>query len=88
MTAAVRRHIAKVVALGCIVCKREGYGYSPAECHHIRHSGKRDNKRIIPICPRHHRTGGHGFAVHAGLATWQQKYGTEEELLRLVIDML
>jgi hypothetical protein len=87
MTAAERRHIAKVVALGCIVCKREGYGFSLAEPHHVRHSGKRDHYRIIPLCRPHHQ-GQYGAAVHAGLSTWQQKYGTEEELLKLVIDML
>jgi hypothetical protein len=36
---------------------------------------------VIPLCHAHHRTGGHGVAVHAGRRTWEDKFGTEDELL-------
>lgn len=40
-----------------------------------------DNYHAIPLCSIHHRQGCHGVAVHAGRKTWEQKYGTEAELL-------
>jgi len=79
MTAAERRHVAAVVALGCAVCQR------PAEAHHVRRDGaKRDHMRVAPLCPRHHRTGGPGVAIHAGRQSWEANYGTEGELLAWV----
>ncbi len=77
-----------VVGLGCVVCRREGLGISPAEAHHPRFLaglGQRaPHKRILPLCSPHHRTGGPGIALHAGQKTWEAKYGTEAELLEEV----
>ena len=69
----------RVAELGCTICKR------PAEIHHIGNGtmGKRaSNFEVIPLCSEHHRTGGHGVAVHAGRKTWEAIYGTERELLQ------
>lgn len=84
-TAAEKRYMAKVAALFCVVCRNAGLGHSSAEIHHIR-TGMGKGQRaghgdILPLCPAHHRTGGHGVALHAGRETWQAKYGTELELL-------
>ena len=88
MTSAERRHLSKVAALGCIVCRRQGYGESPAEIHHPRSLAgmgqKAPHSHAIPLCPPHHRTGGHGVAIHAGQRTWESIYGTELELLEEV----
>ena len=68
-TSAESAHIGRVVAAGCIVCRNLGYGETPAEAHHIGNGtmGKRaSNYEVIPLCPAHHRCGGHGVAVHAG----------------------
>ena len=91
-TKAEREHLSKVAEIGCIVCLNENYGQSPAEIHHIR-SGKgmaqrASNYEVIPLCPIHHRNGGHGVAVHAGIETWQERFGTEVELLEQVKEML
>lgn len=60
-------------------------GETPAEIHHIRTGqgvGQRaDNFNVIPLCPIHHRQGGHGIAIHAGRQSWENNYGTETELL-------
>jgi len=83
MRAAERRHLDRVAALGCCICG------APAEIHHVRrHGAKRDHMRAIPLCPRHHRTGGHGVAVHAGRQTWAAKHGTEERHLAAVMRRL
>lgn len=91
-TKAEREHLSKVAEIGCIVCLNENYGQSPAEIHHIR-SGqgmaqRASNYEVIPLCPIHHRNGGHGVAVHAGIETWQERFGTEVELLEQVKEML
>lgn len=83
MTAAERRHMERVRALGCLICHR------PAAIHHVRRHGEpRDHLRVLPLCPTHHQHGGHGVAIHAGREEWERVYGTEEELLDLVDELL
>ena len=90
MKASERQHLGKVAALGCIACSQYGEP-SPAEIHHIGNGtmGKRaSNFEVIPLCHAHHRTGGHGVAVHAGRKTWESIYGTEKDLLKQVLEMI
>lgn len=85
-TRAEREHMGRVAELGCCICKM------PAEIHHITAGigmGQRaGNFDTIPLCPRHHRNGGFGVAVHAGIKTWQDRYGTEMEMLRQTRELL
>ena len=76
-TAAEKRRMAQVAALGCLICKR------PAQVHHCftHMGGGRDHKKVIPLCVDHHTGGGHGVAIHAGKTVWETIYGTEQELL-------
>lgn len=87
-TKAENKHLARVAALGCIVCKNLGHEDTPAEIHHCSkgtgQAVRADNYHVIPLCAIHHRQGGHGVAIHSGRKTWEQKYGTEAELLTLV----
>lgn len=67
-----------ITQLGCIVCG------GPAEIHHLTGAGmgqKAPHDQTIGLCHMHHRTGGPGFALHAGEKTWEEIYGTQEELL-------
>lgn len=87
-TKAEREHYARVVEIGCIVstCRR------PAEIHHLLTGKglgqKSSNRDVLPLCPIHHRNGGPGIAIHAGVETWQEIYGTELDLLEQVRGML
>lgn len=85
---AEQQHLDRVAALCCIACRNTGLGDTPAEIHHCSAgtglSVRADNYRTIPLCPIHHRQGGHGVAIHAGRRTWERNYGTEEELLAQV----
>lgn len=86
-----KEYLARVAELGCLVCNSMGYD-SPAEIHHIR-SGQGMGQRAshfdaIPLCHAHHRTGGYGVAFHAGPKIWQEKYGTETEMLHRVQNAL
>lgn len=91
-TKAEKEHLNALAELGCIVCLNLGYGKSPAEIHHIRHGvgmGQRNNhKNAIPLCHKHHRTGGYGVALHAGQKAFEDNYGTESELLECVNKLL
>ena len=73
-----------VAEQGCIITGR------PAELHHPRFccgmSQRAADWLIIPLAPEHHRTGGFGMALHAGQATFEQNFGTEEELLARTIE--
>lgn len=83
-----RQHLDEVSQIGCIVCWNERIYGSPAEIHHIRAGmgmGMRnDNYHVIPLCAHHHRLGGHGVAIHAGKKTFEENFGTEQELLEQV----
>lgn len=85
MKSADRLHLAKVAELGCIACRKLGIEDSPPEIHHPRTGcgmGQRaSHLKAIPLCHAHHRTGGHGVALHAGQKAFEAIYGTELELL-------
>ena len=72
-----------VAELGCVVCG------DTAEIHHITTGvgmGQRaNNYQVIPLCPRHHRNGGHGVAIHAGKKTWEALYGSELDILNQIM---
>ena len=89
MNSEERRHIRRVIALGCIVCG------APAELHHIRSlaagSGtglKVTHFETIGLCPSHHRTGGYGIAFHAGPEIWEKTFGRQEDLLAQILKEL
>jgi len=85
---AEREHLTRVAELGCVACRNAGLGETPAEIHHIRAGQGRGQRAsdydTIPLCPWHHRQGGHGKAIHAGQQAWEEKFGTELELLAQV----
>lgn len=62
-------HKARVAAQGCLVCKR------PAEVHHVRTGNQgKDDRRVVPLCPDHHRSdiGFHGLGSERA---FYQEYG-------------
>jgi|SRR5690625_2781363 len=81
-----RAHMSAQADAGCILCRYLGYGNTPAEIHHLRHSmgaGQRNSDLMtIPLCPEHHRgrTGFHGM----GRRAFEREYGvTELDLLAM-----
>ena len=85
-TKAEKNHLSAVASLGCIVCRKFFFAETPAEVHHITtHTGmgkKASHFETIPLCHKHHRTGGHGVALHAGVQTWEAKFGKQTDLLK------
>ena len=92
MTKDEKKHYEKLSQIGCIVCRNLGLGYSAPHIHHIRHGvglGQRSHWSLaIPLCPNHHQHGGFGVALHSGRKTFEEKYGTESELLRQTLTIL
>ncbi len=91
MTKAEQQHLSRVAALGCVLCRRLGYGETPAEIHHPR-TGQGMSQRAshfdaVPLCYPHHRgdDGLHGM----GRRAFERVYGvTEAELLAEVRELL
>jgi len=87
-----RKHLSKVAALCCILCRLKGIDDSPAEIHHPRTgvgAGRRSSHYdAIGLCPNHHRLGGE--AIHVmGRKTFERHHGvTEIELLAQVKALL
>jgi hypothetical protein len=80
-TAACKRHMAAVAALPCLVCGRYG-----VEVHHL---GKpRNDMRVAPLCPRHHRREFGPGAYHYSPKAFHAEHGDERMLLAKVADML
>ena len=93
MTKDERNHYDRISQHGCIACIVLGHGYSPCEIHHIRTGVGKGQKshwsRAIGLCPNHHRLGGYGIAIHAGIDGFQSTIGmTEVELLHRQLELL
>lgn len=93
MTKDERNHYARIADGGCIACNVLGYGFSPCEIHHIRTgtgAGRKSHwSKAIGLCPNHHRLGGYGVAIHAGIDGFENSIGMSEvELLSKQLDLL
>lgn len=74
------RRLAAVAQLSCVAA---GCAQSPVTVHHIGTymGGGRDDNRTIPLCWDHH-LGPEGIdGKKMGKRKWEEKYGSEEELL-------
>ena len=90
-TASESRHMGRVAALGCVVCRNLGFGETPAQVHHIREgvgaAQRAPNWLTIPLCPEHH-TGQSGYHTLRA-AAFERMYGaTELDLLAQTLDEL
>jgi hypothetical protein len=86
-----KRHLQRLVDLGCCVCMREMDCYTMPEIHHTRFScgiaQRSDDKLAIPLCFHHHSAQGFD-GIHKGQRSWEEKHGTEEFLLNYTMELL
>jgi len=80
-TASNKRHMGRVAALCCMLCRHMGLADdTPAIVHHLRTGqGKMRAKHTdtIPLCPPHHQFS--GFGLHdMGRDEFEQTYGISE----------
>jgi len=87
----------KVVELGCCVCRKHYGLFSEAEPHHVDGKTKEGaHFHVLPLCPSHHRLASpngewatrHSPGRKAGKFEFEQEYGTEQELLHYVNELV
>jgi hypothetical protein len=71
----------KMIEHGCVVCYKEMGVKTPACIHHFTGAGMglRNLESFIPLCHYHHQ--GQGGIHSIGKFTFEEKHGTQEELL-------
>jgi hypothetical protein len=82
-----------MAGLGCIACHLDGHVNPWVSIHHIDGRTKPDaHKKVLPLCAGHHQDGtGQDkslIAIHPWKARFEEKYGTQEELLAIVLEKL
>lgn len=93
MSAAGRRHMGRVAALPCVLCRHIGIDGTPAEVHHLEEetgaAQRQSDFLTVPLCPRHHRVE-YPESVHAlkrrGL--YERYKISELDLLAATLEML
>ena len=87
-----KEHMNKVANLGCLICRKEGRMFVPAELHHIRDItmfglGQRaKHTQVLPLCPKHHRIGKESFRYNS--KGFSKKWGSQKKLLKETLDLL
>ena len=90
-TVAGKRHMGRVSAIGCILCRYLGFGETPAQVHHLKEecgaSQRQSDFLTIPLCEPHH-TGSVG--IHGlGRKAFERTYKLSElDLLAMTIERL
>ena len=71
----------KMIAFGCVVFKNMYGIYTPPCIHHFTGAGMglKNKEKFIPLCHHHHQ--GKEGIHHIGKFTWEDRFGTQEELL-------
>lgn len=78
----------KLTSYGCIACKIDGNGHVQPAIHHMLSGGRRIGHLFtLPLCqPGHHMDGQQlgRISRHPWKRQFEQKYGTEQELLQIL----
>ena len=77
----IQKKYKEMVEFGCVVCKKL-YGVNTPPCiHHLTGAGLalKNRDRFIPLCHTHHQ--GKEGIHHIGKFTWEDRFGTQQELL-------
>lgn len=87
-TVAEREWMDAIVAFGCIACRLDHQQPRPTAVHHVLRGGQRmGHLHTIPLCDPGHHQGGEPLGLisrHPYKARFEDRYGTEEELLRIL----
>lgn len=84
-TSAEKRFHDQLASLGCIACRLDGTHNPVVSIHHINGRTRPGaHMQVLPLCAGHHQdgTGWPGLiAVHPWKRRFEDKYGTQEQLL-------
>lgn len=83
----------RMAALGCIACRIDGHFVELVSIHHIDGRTKPDaHRKVLPLCGPHHQhddTDPAGrIGVHPYKARFEDRYGTQQELLGMCLGLL
>lgn len=87
-----RWHDLLVNGVGCIACRVSTGEFNDwCSIHHIHGRSKpHAHWSVLPLCAAHHQTGGEGVALHHNKARFEDRFGTQSELLercmRILVD--
>ncbi len=91
-TADEQRHMDRVRALGCIVCRLHLNESTPAAIHHVDGKTKPDaHFKTLGLCFYHHQGGANTslyVSRHPYKAEFEKRYGTEKYLLEKTKNLL
>ena len=91
MTSAEREYMDRMAGLGCYLCRHLGYGYVPAQIHHIRAgqgmAQRASNWLTVPICPAHHANSSPD-GIHGQRRAWKLAGVGEIDALAWTIEQL
>lgn len=78
-------HMDAVREIGCIICRNEGLGLTPAAVHHCDgHTKPGAHYKTLPLCYLHHQQGNdcnEYTSRHPYKKRFEQRYGSEYDLL-------
>ncbi len=86
-----REYMGRVAALGCFMCHYIGYGYVPAQVHHLREGqggGQRASHYLtVPMCDRHHANSSPD-GIHGQRKEWKLHKQDEISALEWTLESL
>ena len=84
-------YMGRVAELGCYMCRKLGYGPTPAQVHHLREgcgmSQRASNFLTVPLCDRHHSNKSKD-GIHGGREVWKREQVGEMDALADTIERL
>ena len=92
-TKAEKQYWDEVASLGCIACRIDGYRNQLVSIHHCHGRTKKGaHMLVLPLCAGHHQNGTGNdknmLAIHPFKRQFEAKYGSQEELMKKVNDLL
>lgn len=93
MTKDEKEYQSQVAAIGCIACLLDGNHNPVVSIHHCDGRTKPGCQlKVLPLCAGHHQDGTGNdktmIARHPYKARFEAKYGTEEQLMGLVNEII
>lgn len=92
-TAEEARFMDAIAKLGCVACRKDGWENLDVSVHHVDGRTKPGaHMLVLPLCAGHHQDGTGAnptlIAVHPHKARFEERYGTQRELLAECMAML
>ena len=87
----LKDHYSAVAALGCLACKKDGFGHVEPQLHHPFGRKGENEWKVIGLCATHHISGlnnGLFVSVHPWKKRFHAKYGTATDMLAEVERLL